>query len=48
VNSVTESIDHTGKEMDETGRENRMISLTDGNGADFKTRAFDLALQMAS
>ena len=47
VNSVTESIDHTGKELDREGRENRMISLTDGNGADFKTRAFDLALTMA-
>ncbi len=47
LNSVTESIDHTGKELDENGREMRMISLMDGNGADFKSKALELALTMA-
>lgn len=53
VNSVTESIDHKRDEdgepvaLDSAKRESRMISLTDGSGAEFKSRAFDLALQMA-
>lgn len=53
VNSVTESIDHKRDEdgepvtLDSAKRETRMMSLTDGSGAEFKARAFDLALQMA-
>ncbi len=49
-NAVTESVDHPPKstKLDAAGRETRMLSLVDGNGADFKARAFDVALQMAS
>ena len=48
VNAVTESIDHDGKERDREKRETRMISLTDGNGAEFKAKAFELALTLAT
>jgi|SRR5579872_1305796 len=49
-NAVTETIDHSVKSqrLDHAGRETKMLSVIDGNGADFKSRAFDLALQMAS
>ena len=49
VNAVTESIDHKSEDapVERAKRESAMISLTDGTGADFKTRAFDVALQMA-
>ena len=49
-NAVTESVDHPAKakKLDLSGRENRMLSLVDGTGADFKAKAFELALTMAS
>jgi phage/plasmid-like protein (TIGR03299 family) len=49
-NAVTESIDHSAKseKLDHAGRENKMISVVDGQGADFKAKAFELALTMAS
>jgi hypothetical protein len=57
LNAVTESIDHEergssrrslSRSADVAKRETRMLSLTDGNGADFKARAFKLAVEMAS
>ena len=49
-NAVTETIDHSLKSqnLDHAGRETKMLSVIDGNGAEFKSRAFDLALTMAS
>lgn len=49
-NAVTETVDHAEKsqKLDRAGRETKMMSVIDGTGADFKTRAFDLALTMAS
>jgi phage/plasmid-like protein (TIGR03299 family) len=48
-NAVSELIDHDGT-FKGTGRarqENRMLSTIDGTGADFKAKAFKLALHMA-
>jgi hypothetical protein len=48
-NAVSESIDHDGT-FKGTGRvrsENKMLSTIDGTGADFKAKAFRLALEMA-
>lgn len=50
VNAVTELVDH-GSTFKGKGREkaeNKMLSTIDGNGADFKVKAFELALAMAS
>jgi phage/plasmid-like protein (TIGR03299 family) len=49
-NAVSETIDHNGRYIG-TGRiraENKMLSTVDGTGADFKAKAFKLALEMAS
>lgn len=49
-NSVTELIDHdsTFKGKGRERSENKMLSVIDGNGAEFKSKAFKLALEMAS
>jgi phage/plasmid-like protein (TIGR03299 family) len=54
VKAVTESIDHAPRGRsasrnrdDLASRESRMLSLTDGTGADFKARAFNLAVELA-
>lgn len=49
VNSVTEAVDHDANKSTAKPhlKENRMLSLTDGTGADFKAQAFKLAIQMA-
>ena len=49
VNSVTESLDHSKRHTrhDRDAKEGRMISLTDGAGADFKSKAFSVAVAMA-
>jgi len=52
-NAVSESVDHDGptrgkrKPIDLEHREQAMLSKVDGNGADFKAKAFSVALEMA-
>lgn len=49
-NAVSESIDHSER-RNQSGREraeNKMMSTLDGTGAAFKSKAFELALSMAS
>lgn len=50
-NAVSELVDHDGRGTrgkDARGKaENRMLSTVDGNGADFKAKAFRLAVHMA-
>jgi hypothetical protein len=51
-NAVTEAVDHEPagrrrKPLDLEHREQAMLSKVDGNGADFKAKAFSLALEMA-
>lgn len=55
VNAVTESVDHAPEKSQPRNeahrierREKKFLSLVDGPGADFKTKAFELALSMAS
>ncbi|MCC7425235.1 MAG: DUF932 domain-containing protein [Planctomycetaceae bacterium] len=51
-NAVTESVDHDARGTRggdvRTKRENKMLSTLDGQGAEFKAKAFDLALSMSS
>lgn len=47
LNSVTELIDHDGKRLTSEKAESKMLSVVDGHGADFKVRAFELAMAMA-
>lgn len=48
-NAVSEAVDHDGtfKGQGRVRAENRMLSTIDGTGADFKAKAFKLALEMA-
>jgi phage/plasmid-like protein (TIGR03299 family) len=54
-NAVSEAVDHdrpasgrgNRKPLDLDHREQRMLSLVDGSGADFKAKAFSVALEMA-
>lgn len=48
-NAVTEAVDHSERRSRKTAaaRETRMLSVTNGQGADFKERAFKHALEMA-
>lgn len=50
LNAVTETVDHAERAAHSTpeGKENRMISLTDGTGADFKAKALKVAIEMAA
>ena len=50
LNAVTESVDHDQRRnyASQAARENRMLSTLDGAGADFKTKALNLALEMAA
>jgi len=50
LNSVTESIDHDERRTYATqeARETRLLSLTDGAGADFKAKALRVAVEMAA
>lgn len=49
LNAVTETVDHDERRNYGTreAKENRLLSVTDGAGADFKTRALKLAVDMA-
>lgn len=48
-NAVTEQTDHQGKTVkDLAQQESRMLSALDGSAADFKAKAFELALTMSS
>jgi phage/plasmid-like protein (TIGR03299 family) len=48
-NAVTEFVDHSERRSRKTrqAKETRMLSVTNGQGADFKDRAFRYALEMA-
>ncbi len=50
LNSVTESIDHDPRRKYTTtdAREQRLLSTVDGPGADFKQKAFDLAVKLSA
>jgi len=47
-NAISEAVDHKGRYNGANKAENRYTSVIDGNGANLKDKAFDLALTMAA